>query len=1243
MPEDDDLVNENQKSEFDDDNDSSQEGENVSIITLLWKLHPFILLSMALGIAIFSYSLIPKKAKEKPKSLTYYYDRSKEALEEASNPLLDHSPTEIQEYIQKAKTDFEYVFTHQSYREQMDKSPDLLNPYMLFGVSLYMYGTNDRITQNKEETFKKAVWAFSQAIEWETKHWNERQQKIYDTQYFIPGEAYDDNILQARKLLRNQYLRYMLARSAIYAQQYYLAEKELESLIKEFQTENLSGNNLWKIVESLPPHKYELLPEDRTLLYYFLAELNEKRNEIENAERYYRIFLLHAQRSQEFFQALMRLGTIYFNKAQADKDKNNIEEARRLYSEAADVFSKVVAASPPADILRKAYFTGGRAYYNLALTIEIAEKSIWDISEKFTDRLKDKFQNFTGGNLLPARTLFIPAATGRAISQTSLGSVLPLSLLTGGGIGNALSLLSQERLTPESEKRRLLWRANMYFSGSQGGKLQEYDGSANIMLARIHMINGNYSDARKLLQHTRTYFWSPEIEIASKLGIAISYLMEGKLDRAYIRFIGGPEKTSSSLLTENDIKSWEGLCESIYKDSMNDQLNPSKRIWALLPKNMQDIITDAATTGRFAQRYKPILIRRLNEILSSEEFYNKDYFKDIELTQTAYMLMNKDIVLLTLQNRQWLNRMLMDATFRTYILPTEQGEIIEPFPSASSFASFKNSLLLTKNRVIQSLLTLSEKYTERANQAISNIDNLTTLPNPETYRKMVAAPRRDLEHTTKLNEFLITEYTPEYIGDIMMVNAATYRRRAQLAGEEPFRNMEKAKELTAKAADEYFKVGKSGKYLSLEQKALIEAGRNYYAAGKYGKASEALDIFVSNYPSSAQIGWASNLLGRCYWYLKRFKNALRVYRDNSSRRTPDGRDSLYYLGAVYLDAESLPEDNIMVNTIGNPASPYAKENEDGDLYPNTALQVFNEVRRQEGISPASRPWRWATFGLGKVWFRIAEKSRLNEINKARQENREPVAIEWRSIYQEAEKTLREGLERYQLKYNAADTIGVDVNEEPEDYYDIMRERMENEYFLALTLRVLSRDSISQNQDEKEVRQLFSDIISQEKYPNNMFEIEADKLLLSNRSVLGVNAGPLVRVKYLNEIRRSALFLLAESWTNLGRKLELNNPPRTTEAIEAYEKALQVYRLARDRLSIYDGPRVLYNMAETMIHLKKPDDARRIFLMVINQVDQITGTNNQNLSQSIKNEIEESKIWKELATNRIKDLQNNLLN
>ena len=313
------MPDENNKENQTPEADESR--KKIDFLSLLWKLHPFLFLGLAIILGLFAYNLIPKKVTEKPKTLTFYYDRSVAALNEASNPLLDNSEGRIQEAIQKAKTDFEYVFTHKSYRDQMDNSPELTNPYMLFGESLFLYGTNDRITQNKANTFQRAVWAFAQAIEWETKHWDEREQKIYDTQYFKDDEPFDEKVLAARKFLRNQYIRYMLARSAIYSGQYYLAESELDSLIKQFQVENLSNNELWQTVESLSPHKYELLPEDRTLLYFFLAELSEKRNEVENAEKYYRIFLLHANRSKEYFQALMRLGDIYFSKAKVADDK----------------------------------------------------------------------------------------------------------------------------------------------------------------------------------------------------------------------------------------------------------------------------------------------------------------------------------------------------------------------------------------------------------------------------------------------------------------------------------------------------------------------------------------------------------------------------------------------------------------------------------------------------------------------------------------------------------------------------------------------------------------------------------------------------------------------------------------------------------------------------------------------------------------------------------------------------------
>lgn len=1236
------------------------EKEIPEIFLKIWKYHPLALLALSLGIAIFSYTLIPKQVVEPPKPLSFFYKRSLEALRKAMNPLLDPSKisskslsagsaedsemaitvdyeSAVQNDIQLAKTDLEYILTSQNYRLQIEQDPSLINPFLLYGESLYLYGINPNITQDRYETFQAAVSAYTSALNWEEHKRDERSQKIYEKQYFKNDEPYDEKILAARKLLRKQYIKYKLALSALGAKHYTLASEELEGLLQEFRLESLETasdkrNTLWQKLEGLTPHEFELLPEHRTLIYYHLAQLYESKNEIDNAEKYYRIFLLHAKRSKEYFHALMRLGEVYFKRAREAHESSDIPVARQLYGDATAIFSKVVAASPPGPVLREAYFIGGRAYFNMALTIPVDAETLWDKSAGVGEKIEESLRKFTFNNEIPERSIAAVGALGRLLSQNGANSADPLWMIGAGGGGVMLRMFTEDKLTPIGERKKLLRRAKMFFTGSQGGRLQRYDGAANVMLAKTYMFEGDFKKARGLLSHTSTKYYST-VELACNFGTAVSYLMEGDLDGAYVRFIGTPEKLDLSLLVEDDIKSWTGLCAKIYNESHTQEPNPSKRVWTLLPKKIQEIVHRATITGRFQERYKAILVRALNDICSSENFYDPKYFPDRNiLPEMALMLLENDITLLNMRHRQWLNRMLLDSAYPTYILRTKEGKKFKPFPDEKVVSEAKGALL-NAEMVMSSLQKLADAYVMLANKQLAEIA-VEPAPKENAERRLIAAaPRRNLKNATNVFKFLVKNYTPYNKGDILMEIASIFKKRAQLAAMEPFVDFDLSRKLVSLAADEYMKIGKSGKYLNLEQEALLEAGRNYYAARQYGRASEALEVFVKNYSKSTRIGWASNLLGRCYWRLKRFTEAAKVFKENSHRRTPDGSASLYYLGEVLLDQGETPGENTQENLIGDPENPYAKGDDNGLPNPVNALQVFNEIRRKEGVTPSSRPWRWATFGLGKVWFDIAEKARAKEEAAAIAEDRKPAKINWVPYYENAEKILREGLDRYPLKYSESDELGKDVNLEPEDYYDIMRQRMENEYFLALVLRVLARDNVEM--DESEARKHLEDVINLDLYPKRMLKIDADRLLLGNLSVLGITAGPIVRPVYMNGLRRHAFYLLAESWESLGREYGRMTPPNIEEKKKAYNKALQVYRLARDQLEIKDGPRILYNMGEVMVSLGKPEVAMRMFMMVINQVEQIAvAGNNEEIMQEIN-------IWKTLAEQRLEDLRQNI--
>lgn len=1205
-------------------------------LQLIWTYHPLALLALALVIAGVAYSILPAQVKEEPKPLSYFYDSSLTALRKVKNPLIDAGEEDVQHDVQEAKSGLDFVFRQQEYRRKLEQDPTLINPYLLFGESLYIYGNHPGITQERAKTFQQAYWAFSEALKWEDKRWSERDQRLYDQQFFRAGEPFDERTLAARKLLRRQYEQYMCALAALKAEQFTIAAEYMDKLLQDFRTENLGAqadDPLRQLLPTLAPHEFEILPEDRIMLYFHLGQLSEKRGDQKEAERYYQIFLLHAKRSREFFIAMMRLGSFYFDEA-GRNEAADPQKARRLYQEAADIFTRVVAASPPGDLLREAYFTGGRAFLNIARLMPAGEMTIWNSADGIGQRLEERLSAFSRGNALPERTRAVVPALGRLLTQAGLAAPLPPTGLAGVLPGQALSLAMRPRMTPRSERAAMLRRAKAFFTGSQGGEEQRYDGASYVMLSRAYMAEGDYEKARGLLRSTSYKAWGRAVELACQYDIAVSYQLQGLLDRALVRFIGGVEKQQPSLLVEYDVKSWTTLCRSIFNGSREEKPGPGKRIWGMLPDNVQQIIRDASITDRLPERFQPVVVRSLNNLISREDFYDPKSFAKVDLPRAGQILLQSDITLLPLQDRQWLNRMLLDRSLRESLIDTESGEDIRPFPSAAEIEALQSPVLLNPGMITQTLGELARSYTDLAarqeTQAQAAFADKAER-SEEDLRLLAAAPRRSLLQATQVNQFLIADYQPANRGEVMFENAGLLKRRSYLAAMPPFRDIAQAQDLIAQAAEAYIKIGFSGEYPALEAGALQEAGANFYAAGKYGRSAEALARYAAIYHKLGEIGWARNLLGRCYWLQGRYRDAITVYRENSVRSSPDGRDSMYYLGAVFLDARELPGATGTIELLGDPKAPYAREDAVGQFVPQTALQVFNEIRRNPNVEPPSRPWRWATFALGKTWYEIARRTQAGEVARAEAAGEQPAPIVWLPHYETAIAVLREALERYRLKYSPEDTIGISLQREPEDYYDVMRQRMETEYFLAMALRVLAKEN--PDRGEEEMRQRLTDVIDLDLYPKSMADTDSTRLLLGNRSVLGITFGPLVRPRYLDELRYNAFFFLAQSWKDLGNRLAAQNKQQA--AAEAREKALQVYRTARDRLGLIDGPRILYNMGELMVSLNRPDEARRIFLMVTSQVNQLEGSGQP---QDI---LDDLRIWRTLAQDRIKDLDNRI--
>lgn len=1271
--------------ELEEEVEQIYEEERKGVLRLLWYYHPIFFLALSLVTALVAWILVGSAVQEvKPRSFETLYTDARTALHRAVAPDLVLSTEERRRLAQSAYVDLRFLLHH--HRERIEADASLVNPYLLFAEAAQVYAKTLPVSRRRGELFEEALWGYTEAIRWEKAERSPEASALHAKQFSVrEGTSPTREELAFRLERRLRYLRFRRGEMALACDRLSIAQEELErGLREELEREEIARHRLAMrdrfsrpfsdSGKNLFPLPFELTAEEHALLHYHLGVLFDRQGRREEAERAYRTFLFLGGRSRERFLALLRLGEIAIERSEVLLTQGRSGEsldpevrrvARRLLLEATGKFTEVIDASAPWDLLRQAYFRGGAALLRLAEIIAIERENTWDLLHQRGQDLQAMLERLWGRPLPEESRRALPAI-GTLLLEEGWGLPSVVGIFTRGIPGGLITLAMAEHRSPRTERMTLLQRTRLFLSGARGdGPDPSLDLAVNLLTARSLLVEGRYEEAQALFRRTMTQAAESDVDLQSacRIGLGLSYLLQGKCDRAKVLLLGGVEKATSSLLTEDEIRDWAGFCRNLYAQSQAKGTLPGKRIWEFLSPPIRDIVREAAIAGRFPDRRRTALLHALNDLLRRRDFYEQGDFLYLFVSDSIRELLERDPDLRTPEERQriaeaplffpdrierllrrdrdllreeenaFLNRMLLDRTFPSEIVETDPGVLLAPLPPGDRFVPTRGAdldtahatralgsptiprgLLISEAEIMDVLLRLSRSYQQQARDLMAQREK-GGIVDERGLRRMLA-------DATDVNEFLLAYYHPDR-DDLLMETADLYVRRAELSN-----NLLSGRELLAQAGRTYLRVSEETSGSVREEEALLRAGRSFYAAGQYERAAQTLERFAERYEASERIGQALNLLGRAYVHLGQMDAAIRTYRDNSRRQTPDGRKSLYYLGWVWYLVEHSVEEQTgkIIDRIGNPESPYPELREGEIPVLQTALHAFNEVRRASGIAPDSRPWRWATFDLGLVWYRMAERAEQKEMEEA--PSSPPRFDRLLPLWRKAEAILRESLERYPVKRSPEEKIGLDPATEPEDYEETLRLRLRNTYYLARVLHHIGRQNDTFRERE-EARALWEGMIQPDLYPERIFE-EAPTRLTISWNALGEVEGPILSATALAQLRRHAFFLLGQSYYEEGERRLAEGTAAAEEARRFFNESLRIYQRAHDRLGAADKPAVLYGMAEVLRKLGRQEEAERKYELARSAAKSLEST-----PVHLESPLGPA-YWRELAENRLQE-------
>ncbi len=1232
--------------------------------------HPLMFLGLALMLAAYAWWVYPEpESRQIPPAESFYYD-GLDRLYRVINPDLPLVAASPADEALAARNSFLNLFVF--YRDKLGDFPEFINPHLLLGEANRVLAVANPAMADKYWTDAEA--AYNDAEVWEHREVPPQQLARYIDANFLGGRhrdnpateeilSPDNDEVTLRRQRRDDYIKYRRAEAKVYLNRPELARPDLEDLRRledSRRREDVRSSVQGGMFQTdLPRQAFELGPDDYRDLDLLLAKAYDGLGLLDLAKGWYLRYLAAVPEGRNHAFVVGRLADISMQDGEVYR-KANPAEAERAYLSAVNYYRNLLDSSSAAKADHDAAILGlGRANSRLAGLAQVGEPTGVDDLAAAGRTFKGWLEEFSG-QPLPRRTLALPEAIGGTLAKPEM--ILPGIKVLPSVVGGTLSALAGGRLvTPGESRRRYLTEALHYFDRVAAVSRGTLTGDmAAVQAARESWNLGNNKDAEARLERLIDPLSQPETLLAARIGLARLALDRGDLRRADMLILGGYVH-SAPLWFELQDADWRKIAIRLGDPANREEPGVWRRVWDSLSQEGRDIAGYAASGRRLDDDYVNRFLRAMNGILRRRDFYVPADFPPLNRNAYLNYLLGPPAELLTREDLVWRNRLLLEEAW-PYDLSPKAGRNnlgYTAFPPGSELAAMP---MVDVEELRGIIMELGRKWSRAAAAA----------PEPEERLRM-------LDESNRAFQAALDDYQGDP-GEILYEMAHNYESLAEIREREG--NHLEALSLTATAARAYLDVSLKARGSTREMDSLLAAGDAFFRSGLLERTVESQLRFLERYGHSAGSGSdsamsvvrAENLLGRAYWFLGNIPEALRAFRRNIPRRTPDRYKSMYYIGRMLMDEGVTHE---QPELLGGEASPLPRLDAIGDPQIDTALQAFNYLRQSPGINPSARAWRWATFDLGKLRYLFAEQARRRWEQEREREaaaGGTPAAGEgelrppYVQLYEEARVNLVEALERYPLKRGqTAGGPGLSVRVEPEDYADTMASRFETEYLLANTLLAIG-DATGDDGLNALARAHLENMRDRSRYAQALFDATLDRFQLNSavireeveggvwqpnsplpRSRLGDDEGPTHSPVELRDILRNSMLLLANEYFKAGEKARESvsaavaaagpGPAAGTAASGAsgaaqgyYQDSYRIWQDMYDRFGAPFGTQAMLNMGDCLNRLGFPADASNHYRMAVNIADLLPPETRSDGMLDIG-----PAFWKGMAERRLQDM------
>jgi len=137
------------------------------------------------------------------------------------------------------------------------------------------------------------------------------------------------------------------------------------------------------------------------------------------------------------------------------------------------------------------------------------------------------------------------------------------------------------------------------------------------------------------------------------------------------------QKYGSSLFSVGNIKDWSDFLLKLASPKNADQPSPGKRIWTLLPPDIQALVGELASVPSIQEEYKYNIINILNIILDQRDFYQEQDFSNLTLPEEVQELLNRERENLSTYEVRKLNRLLIETAYPHEIEKSQEHKVIK--------------------------------------------------------------------------------------------------------------------------------------------------------------------------------------------------------------------------------------------------------------------------------------------------------------------------------------------------------------------------------------------------------------------------------------------------------------------------------------------------------------------------------------------------------------------------------------